>query len=312
MANIIDRMRVRGIDYLLKDSTVAGQLAQLEQSLIQRIQAIVGSAPAELDTLKEIADALGNNNNAIESILQTIAEKASKDYVDQAIENIELTPGPKGDDGLQGSNGKSAYELAVDYGYEGTEEQWLASLKGETGTFDSSELENYASKQFVSTAIEAIDAYTKVQADSKFQEKGEYVSISLYNALLSRVTELENKMSQYHPEEVVENPTIYLISTSVPTEQSIRDSNFPETMPSGVQPLNIPELSKPTLCYIVYPLSWEKVENDTLISPQILDSNGWEQGAFYDEDTPTITVDNVVYRVLDIELGNDTYTIEFK
>jgi len=32
-----------------------------------------------------------------------------------------------------GPAGKSAYEVAVDEGYTGTEEQWLASLKGETG-----------------------------------------------------------------------------------------------------------------------------------------------------------------------------------
>lgn len=29
--------------------------------------------------------------------------------------------------------GKSAYELAVDHGFEGTEEEWLASLKGDKG-----------------------------------------------------------------------------------------------------------------------------------------------------------------------------------
>lgn len=30
--------------------------------------------------------------------------------------------------------GYSAYEVAVQNGYEGTEQQWLASLKGETGS----------------------------------------------------------------------------------------------------------------------------------------------------------------------------------
>jgi len=35
--------------------------------------------------------------------------------------------------GPAGINGKSAYELAKDAGFEGTEEQWLASLKGDTG-----------------------------------------------------------------------------------------------------------------------------------------------------------------------------------
>lgn len=33
----------------------------------------------------------------------------------------------------KGSDGKSAYELAVEQGYEGTEQEWLASLKGEKG-----------------------------------------------------------------------------------------------------------------------------------------------------------------------------------
>ena len=35
--------------------------------------------------------------------------------------------------GADGNDGKSAYELAVDNGYTGTEEEWLASLKGTNG-----------------------------------------------------------------------------------------------------------------------------------------------------------------------------------
>ncbi len=44
--------------------------------------------------------------------------------------------GPKGDTGAagkDGADGKSAYEVAVENGYVGTELQWLISLKGETG-----------------------------------------------------------------------------------------------------------------------------------------------------------------------------------
>lgn len=48
-------------------------------------------------------------------------EAATKDYVDAAIQEIELTPGA------------SAYEVAVENGYEGTETEWLASLKGDAG-----------------------------------------------------------------------------------------------------------------------------------------------------------------------------------
>ena len=39
-------------------------------------------------------------------------------YVKQSIENIE--------------KGKSAYEIALDNGFEGTEQEWLKSLQGET------------------------------------------------------------------------------------------------------------------------------------------------------------------------------------
>jgi len=35
--------------------------------------------------------------------------------------------------GGAGEPGKSAYEIAVEHGFEGSEEDWLASLKGEKG-----------------------------------------------------------------------------------------------------------------------------------------------------------------------------------
>lgn len=44
-----------------------------------------------------------------------------KTYVKQSIENIE---------GFEA--GKSAYEIAIDNGFEGTEQEWLKSLQGET------------------------------------------------------------------------------------------------------------------------------------------------------------------------------------
>ena len=40
----------------------------------------------------------------------------------------------RGEDGEDGEDGKSAYEIAVDNGFEGTESEWLESLKGEGGS----------------------------------------------------------------------------------------------------------------------------------------------------------------------------------
>lgn len=42
--------------------------------------------------------------------------------------------GEKGDSGHAGADGKSAYELAVEKGFSGTELQWLESLRGRDGT----------------------------------------------------------------------------------------------------------------------------------------------------------------------------------
>ena len=41
--------------------------------------------------------------------------------------------GKDGEDGADGQNGKSAYELAVDNGFTGTEAEWVASLQGKNG-----------------------------------------------------------------------------------------------------------------------------------------------------------------------------------
>lgn len=45
-------------------------------------------------------------------------------------ESGSTTPGPAGP---QGDPGKSAYQIALDNGFEGTEQVWLASLKGAKG-----------------------------------------------------------------------------------------------------------------------------------------------------------------------------------
>lgn len=48
----------------------------------------------------------------------------------KAITRLAVPRGPKGE---PGTAGRSAYQVAVSNGYNGTEEQWLASLKGADG-----------------------------------------------------------------------------------------------------------------------------------------------------------------------------------
>ena len=61
---------------------------------------------------------------------------ATEEYVNSMLENIGSV------------NGKSAYDVAVEKGFEGTEEEWLDSLKGtqgekgEAGKFNIEEMYN--------------------------------------------------------------------------------------------------------------------------------------------------------------------------
>lgn len=82
------------------------------------------------------------------SILDTILAACIK-ATEEAREVVDVHRGPRGysayevavENGFEGTEeewllslqGKSAYEIAVELGYEGTEEQWIASLKGEDG-----------------------------------------------------------------------------------------------------------------------------------------------------------------------------------
>ena len=52
-------------------------------------------------------------------------------YID--TDKINQTQGIKGDPGPQGPKGKSAYELAVENGFNGTLQEWLNSLVGPQG-----------------------------------------------------------------------------------------------------------------------------------------------------------------------------------
>ena len=56
------------------------------------------------------------------------------------------------EDAEKGLDGKSAYEIAVEHGYVGTEEEWLASLKGEPG--ETPDMSEYPKTSEVTTIVE--------------------------------------------------------------------------------------------------------------------------------------------------------------
>lgn len=84
-----------------------------------------------------IVDETVQSDNEIESTNEfTALTKAMSDYAD-AKENLGTGGGGDstggGGTGTNGKDGKSAYEIALEHGFKGTEAEWLESLEGEDG-----------------------------------------------------------------------------------------------------------------------------------------------------------------------------------
>ena len=83
---------VEKADWNSKETTTGAQnkadkaLSDAKTYADAKVSAIVDSAPETLDTLKELSDALGNDPNFATTISTQIGTKASKTYVDDALE----------------------------------------------------------------------------------------------------------------------------------------------------------------------------------------------------------------------------------
>ena len=128
------------------------RLAQLEE-LSQQVTALgkpvvyVNSLPATFDALPNVfywVKAPANTLYLLVDGAWTVAtsnsggtpgKSAYEIALDQGFEGSidEWLNGLGGHDGLDGLDGKSAYEIAVQQGFTGTESEWLASLQGEDG-----------------------------------------------------------------------------------------------------------------------------------------------------------------------------------
>ncbi|MBO4127936.1 collagen-like protein [Streptococcus suis] len=98
------------------------------------LTAQIGEILAEISLLKESqGQSVQYDDSGIRSQISALSEH---------LETIQLTPGPvgpqgepgmdgqDGPQGLPGKDGKSAYQIAVDNGFVGSELDWLESLKG--------------------------------------------------------------------------------------------------------------------------------------------------------------------------------------
>ena len=149
------------------DPDAVQQKVDILEGKVNTAVSTVNNLKADVDSAVSSANSA---SQAAQNAVAQVANKADITYVDNAIAAIELTPGPKGDkgdaftyddftpeqlaalkgadgkngidgqngadgkdgvDGQDGVDGKSAFEIAKENGFVGTETEWLESLKGE-------------------------------------------------------------------------------------------------------------------------------------------------------------------------------------
>ena len=79
-----------GVDLAKEIQELKDKDIELEQSINSKIAELVDSSPTTLDTLKELANALGNNPNFAATVTTELSLKANKNYVDTSYLNTEL------------------------------------------------------------------------------------------------------------------------------------------------------------------------------------------------------------------------------
>mgnify|MGYP001006711409 CR=1 FL=1 len=132
------------LDYVLKNGFGGGssnpltpaQLEKIKKDVIDKIKTQVPMGVLLKDC--ELVDSklkytLSDNSNK-ELDLATLINKSVKNYVDTHKSELKGDRGLKGEQGVAGVNGKSAYDIWKEKGNTGTEQDFLNSLKGQNGT----------------------------------------------------------------------------------------------------------------------------------------------------------------------------------
>ena len=132
------------LDYVLENGFGGGssnpltpaQLEKIKKDVIDKIKTQVPMGVLLKDC--EFVDSklkytLSDNSNK-ELDLATLINKSVKNYVDIHKSELKGDRGLKGEQGVAGVNGKSAYDIWKEKGNTGTEQDFLNSLKGQNGT----------------------------------------------------------------------------------------------------------------------------------------------------------------------------------
>lgn len=170
------------------------------------VDAYLEENPVQAGATEEQAAQIEANKDAIEQIQQdserylTEIPTATTESLGGVIPDGEtITVDENGiisasGQGVSGEPGKSAYEIAVDNGFEGTEEEWLESLKGEDGKDGKS-----ITKLKVDENYDLIATYDdnttenlgkiKINVEADFLTEGGFGNLRYYNGKFQKYDE---------------------------------------------------------------------------------------------------------------------------
>ncbi len=137
-----------GVNRLIVQGEYMGRTKTYDKPVFNFVRWTDDQAGEELVIDDPIVDVEISVEDVSSSLIERLIAACIK-ATEEAQEVVDASRGPRGysayeiavQNGFEGTEeewllslqGKSAYEIAVELGYEGTEEQWIASLKGEDG-----------------------------------------------------------------------------------------------------------------------------------------------------------------------------------
>lgn len=121
-----------------------GNLAIYENTIYKCIEAHTSAANFDLTkwiglvgTKGDKGDTGADGQNGVSPIITSTTTDTGVTVTITDIngtQDIDLLNGADGINGTNGNDGKSAYQIAVDNGFGGTEQEWIESLKGQNGS----------------------------------------------------------------------------------------------------------------------------------------------------------------------------------
>lgn len=142
-------------------------------------------------------------------------------------ENEECKDGTWRYYGDKGDDGKSAYEIAVEHGFTGTETEWLVSLVGPKGAIDQTTLNYIASK--LNAAENSIDEFGDTLQEQTTENNRKFADVN--GDISDLETALEQEKVARASGDVAAGTALNALADNVYTKEQVNNivSNTPET-----------------------------------------------------------------------------------